>query len=128
MTALVLSSRVHQSSYYGYKLAFVNGLYYYLNVISYKREQNDNTTRILGIADKVDFKQEIQEILQYWQGEGKYRGKVKPYMFDTSITEMQYASGKISKNLGCMFFRGKLAMESYESRSVEPFGIEEATE
>ena len=122
MTALVLSSHAHPSSYYGYKLAFVNGLYYYLCVIKYRREQNDNTSRVLGIADKVDFKPEISELLTMWQGLGKYKGKVKPYMFNTHITEIPYASGNLSKNVGCMFFRGKLAMETYESREIEPFG------
>ena len=128
MNALVLSTTAHRSSYYGYKLAFVNGLYYYLCVINYKREQNDNTTRVLGVANKVDFKAEIQEILSYWQGIGKYKD-TKPIMFNSVLTEIPYASGKLARNLGCMYFRGKFAVETYEARSTEPFGeIDESGE
>jgi len=120
MTALVLSVHKHPSSYYGYKIAFVNGMYYYLCVINYKREQNDNTTRILGISNKVDYRPEINEILQYWQGIGKYKGQ-SPYIFNMNLTKVPYASGNIANNIGCMYFRGKLTMENFESRSVESF-------
>lgn len=127
MVALVLSARQHPSSYYGYKMAFVNGNYYYLCVINYKREQNDNTTRVLGVANRVDLLPEIKELLMFWQGKGRYKGK-KPYMFDTRITALPYTTGNNSNNVGCMFFRGKLAMEAFEPFKEGEFSVDEPEE
>lgn len=121
MTALVLAVHPHPNSYYMYKIAFRNGHYYHLCVIDYKREQNDNTTRVLGVANKVDYKAEINELLAFWQAEGKYKGKTPPVMFDTEITEIPNSTGDYAKNIGCMFSRGKLPVESYEQRSTIPF-------
>lgn len=122
MTALALSNNPHMANcYYGYKIAFVNGVYYYLIVMNYRRNQNDNTTRVLGISNKVDYTAEIRETLSAWQGVGKYKGQ-KPFMFDSRITEVPYSNGKISNNVGLMYFRGKLVVEAYLSNSNEPFG------
>lgn len=107
MTALVLSLNKRSSCYYGWRIAFTNGMYMHLSVINFVRSQCDNTTRVLGIGNKIDYKDEIAELVRLWDASG--------LLFDREVTQVGYreAHANAPDNLSFVYYRGGLSAEAY---------------
>lgn len=109
MTALVLSIHKRSNCYYGWRVAFANGVYMYLSVINFSRSQCDNSTRVLGIANKLDYSNEIKALFGLW--------KANNITFDNQITEVSYrmVHNNVPDNLGYVYFKGNLAEEDFQA-------------
>lgn len=107
MTALVLSLNKRSNCYYGWRIAFTNGVYMHLSVINFVRSQCDNTTRVLGIGNKVDYRDEIAELVNMWATQG--------FLFDKEITQVGYREAHVNApdNLSFTYYTGSLSIEAY---------------
>ena len=87
-TALALSTRIMPKCYYGVRLTFVNGQYYYLQVVDFRPGKRDGTEYYKYLCTKTttDYTEELSVLREYWKNKHVIFDPVYCELNETQIT------------------------------------------